>query len=50
MLWLQAPHEQLLFGVIVALFMIFTHRSNIRKMLAGEEYRFEKARFLKRLF
>lgn len=50
MLWLQAPREQVLLGITVALFMIFTHRSNIRKMLAGEEYRFEKARFLKRLF
>lgn len=50
MLWLDAPREQLLLGIALALFMIFTHRSNIRKMLAGEEYRFEKARFLKRLF
>jgi glycerol-3-phosphate acyltransferase PlsY len=50
MLWLEAPREQLLLGIVLALFMIFTHRGNIRKMLNGEEYRFEKARFLKRLF
>jgi glycerol-3-phosphate acyltransferase PlsY len=50
MLWLQAPREQLLLGITLALFMLYTHRSNIRKMLAGEEYRFEKARFLKRFF
>ncbi len=50
MLWLQVPREQLILGIALALFMIFTHRNNIRKMLAGEEYRFEKARFLKRLF
>jgi glycerol-3-phosphate acyltransferase PlsY len=50
MLWLQVPREQLVLGIAFALFMTFTHRNNIRKMLAGEEYRFEKARFLKRLF
>jgi len=50
MLWLNAPPEQLWLGVALALFMIFTHRSNVRKMLSGEEYCFEKARFLRRLF
>ncbi|HET6564436.1 MAG TPA: glycerol-3-phosphate acyltransferase, partial [Xanthomonadales bacterium] len=50
MLWLEAPREQLLLGIALALFMLFTHRGNIRKMLAGEEYRFEKARILRRLF
>lgn len=50
LLWLEAPREYLLFGIALALFMVFTHRSNIRKMLNGEEYRFEKARILKRLF
>ncbi len=50
MLWLEAPREQLLLGITLALFMIFTHRSNIRKMLNGEEYCFEKARIFKRLF
>lgn len=49
MLWLEVPREQLLLGIALALFMIFTHRSNIRKMLNGEEYCFEKARILKRL-
>jgi glycerol-3-phosphate acyltransferase PlsY len=49
MLWLDAPSELLYFGIAIALFMIFTHRSNIRKMLRGEEYCFEKARFLRRL-
>lgn len=50
LLWLDAPREYVLFGIALALFMVFTHRSNIRKMLNGEEYRFEKARILKRLF
>lgn len=50
MLWLNAPPEQLWLGIVLAVFMIFTHRSNIRKMLRGEEYCFEKARILRRLF
>lgn len=50
LLWLEAPREYVLFGIALALFMVFTHRGNIRKMLNGEEYRFEKARILKRLF
>ncbi len=50
MLWLKVPPEQLWLGVALALFMLFTHRNNIRKMLHGEEYCFEKARILRRLF
>jgi glycerol-3-phosphate acyltransferase PlsY len=50
LLWLEAPREQLLLGMALALFMVFTHRSNIRKMLQGKEYRFEKARIFKRFF
>lgn len=50
MLVLDAPREFLYLGVGIAVFMIFTHRSNIRKMWRGEEYCFEKARILRRLF
>lgn len=50
MLWLEAPRPQLWLGIALALFMIFTHRNNIRKMLSGEEYCFEKARIFKRFF
>jgi len=50
MLWLEAPYAQLWLGIALALFMIFTHRNNIRKMLSGEEYCFEKARIFKRFF
>ncbi len=39
-----ASAAQLIFSVILAVFVIFTHRSNVRKMLNGTEYRFEKAR------
>lgn len=42
--WLGASAAQLSFAVSLALFVVFTHRSNIRNMLAGEEYRFEKMR------
>ncbi len=31
------------FGIIMALFLIFTHRSNLSRMIAGNENRFEKA-------
>jgi len=42
-LWLQAGPAQLVFAVAVALFLLFTHRSNLRKMRLGSEYRFERA-------
>ena len=45
MLWLDAPASTVIFAVVLAAFLVFTHRSNIRKMRAGTEYRFEKARF-----
>lgn len=32
------------FAVVVALFMVFTHRKNITAMLRGTEHRFERAR------
>ena len=41
---LQASFAQVVFSVLLALFVVFTHRSNIRNMLNGTEYRFEKAR------
>jgi glycerol-3-phosphate acyltransferase PlsY len=42
-LWLDGPGGQLWYAIVLAAFMIFTHRSNIRNMLNGTEYRFEKA-------
>jgi len=41
---LGASAAQLAFAFLLAAFLIFTHRSNIHKMLNGTEYRFEKAR------
>lgn len=42
-LWLEAGPAQLVFAVAVALFLLFTHRSNLHKMRLGSEYRFERA-------
>ncbi len=42
--WDNAAMPVLLFGVLLALFIVFTHRSNIVCMIDGSEYRFERAR------
>ena len=42
--FLEATPAQMAFAVVLALFVIFTHRSNIRNIMNGTEYRFEKAR------
>jgi glycerol-3-phosphate acyltransferase PlsY len=44
LLLLGADARTVTFGVLLALFIVFTHRSNIRKMLNGTEHRFERAR------
>jgi glycerol-3-phosphate acyltransferase PlsY len=41
---LGAPTATIVFGILLAAFIVFTHRSNIRNMLNGTEYRFERAR------
>ncbi len=41
-LWMDGVGGPLWFGIALAIFIIFTHRSNIRDMLNGTEYRFEK--------
>ena len=45
LLLLGADAQTVSFGALLALFILFTHRSNIRNMLNGTEYRFERARF-----
>jgi len=35
------------FGIVLALFVLFTHRANIRRILKREEKAFEKIRFLR---
>lgn len=49
--WLLAPAqctEWLIAAVVVALFLLWTHRANLRRLLAGNEHRFERARVLGR--
>ena len=43
-LWLNESSAHLVFAVLMALFVILMHQSNIRNMLNGTEYRFERAR------
>ena len=38
------------FSILMALFIIFTHRSNIQRMLNGTENKFEKLMILKKIF
>jgi glycerol-3-phosphate acyltransferase PlsY len=45
LLLLGADTPTLVFGILLAMFIVFTHRSNIRNMRNGTEYRFERARF-----
>ena len=41
---LGAPAPAVLFAILLAGFIVFTHRSNIRNMLNGSEHRFERMR------
>jgi glycerol-3-phosphate acyltransferase PlsY len=43
-IWLDATPEKIVFSVVIALFIVFTHRSNIVNMINGSEYHFEKIR------
>ncbi|GAB2497820.1 glycerol-3-phosphate 1-O-acyltransferase PlsY [Arenimonas alkanexedens] len=36
------------FSILVAVFIVFTHRANVQRLRAGTEPRFERARFLAR--
>jgi glycerol-3-phosphate acyltransferase PlsY len=51
--WLApAAHRStwLVAAAAVAAFILYTHRGNLRRMRAGTEHRFERARILRRLF
>lgn len=43
MLWLHAPDIQFRFALVLAIFLLFTHRGNIRNLARGTENRFGKA-------
>ena len=40
---------QLVFAIVLALFILFTHRSNVARLRAGTESRFERVRIWRRL-
>jgi len=44
--WLEGPGPGLAFAVLLAAFIVFMHRSNIRRLIAGNENRFEKIRIV----
>lgn len=44
--WFDPSAANLLFSTLLALFIVFTHRSNIRKLMNGTENRFEKIRIV----
>ena len=44
----DADQTRLIFAIAAALLLLFTHRANIARLLAGTESRFEKARLLHR--
>ena len=42
--WLQVSYNHMWYAIALAIFVVFTHRSNIRNIMSGTEHRFEKAR------
>ena len=44
------PNIYFYFSLLMAIFIIFTHRSNIIRMIEGNENRFEKIMLFKNLF
>lgn len=52
-LWLlssQPSREWIVASVVLAVFVLYTHRANVQRLFAGTENRFEKVRVLARLF
>ena len=45
--WMGNPH-MVLFSVVLALFLLFTHRANMRSLRAGTENRFERIHLFSR--
>lgn len=46
--WVAPAPAYLPFAVAAAVFIVFTHRANLSRLLAGDENRFERARLLHR--
>lgn len=47
--WTQVEPARLWFALAIALFLVFTHRSNLQRLRQGNESRFDKIRLLHRL-
>jgi len=45
-IWLDVSIGKLWFGILLAAFVIFTHRSNIVNILKGTEYKFQRIRIV----
>lgn len=48
-LLITGPGPLFTFGVVMATFMVFTHRGNVARLRDGTEFRFEKAMLLRRM-
>ena len=46
--WWMENQALMIFSAILAFFLLFTHRSNMRKLRAGTEFRFERIRIFSR--
>ena len=46
--WWMENQALMIFSAILAFFLLFTHRSNMRKLRAGTEYRFERIHIFSR--
>ena len=46
--WAMNDNSLLIFSAVLALFLLFTHRGNMRKLLDGTEYRFERIHIFSR--
>ena len=50
-LWSARPaREWIVAALVLAVFVTYTHRANVQRLLAGNEHRFEKARLLAKWF
>ena len=45
-IWLDVSAETFWFGILMVVFIIFTHRSNIVNILKGSEYKFQRIRII----
>ena len=46
--WSMNNNTLMIFSVVLALFLLFTHRENMRRLLSGKEYRFERVHLFSR--